>query len=495
MELREYQAKFITDIRESLFTHTRIIATAPTGSGKGVILGAIAEMAARKGSRLIVVSHRIEVVRQNLKQIMRFGIDAGIVSSEVRNVPNSAINVAMAQTLRSRRNTPEFAAFLQNADLLVIDEAHDCNMNFLFEAISARCYVIGLTATPVRYGNQRQLGLDYSDIVQGPQVGALIDLGYLCRCRLFGLDAPKMDDVEWSNERGDYVLSQMAAKFRPKTRYVGVVDNWERLVRGTKTIVFCCSSEQTIGICREFNERGYDARYVLSGSFDEDEEMSGERKSVMDAFARGDFDILVNMNIGTTGLDVPDIKTVVLDFATTSLTKYLQCLGRASRPHSSKDGEFNCLDFGDNWERLGRYEDNRQWYLWHKKSRGGPAPLKECKEDEGGCGRLIPIQWEVCQFCGHVFLSKERIYEIELQEIVAQHAAGEKETNEQYVARKKLEGWGNNRILASICKKNPGKEHAVFLEVIPLLRTNSGEEISPKYWYSFKKFVLKKKKG
>ena len=492
MELRPYQAKFVEDIRHSLGKNRRIVATAPTGSGKGVILGAISELSSRKGTRVLIVSHRIEVVKQNLKQVQKFGIASEMVSAKSRNVPNSAIVVAMAQTLYRRRERPEWAVFLRNTDLLIIDEAHDSNMNFLFECIAPNCFVIGLTATPVRYGNQRQLGLDYFDIVQGPQVGDLIKQGFLCRCKLYGLDAPKMDDVEWSYDRGDYTLAQMAQKFKSKARYVGVVENWERICKGTKTIVFCCSSEQTIGICKEFCDRGYNAKYVLSGSFDEDEELSDERKQVIKDFADNKFNILVNMNIGTTGLDIPDIKTVILNFSTTSLTKYLQCLGRASRPHPSKAGEFICLDFGDNWQELGKYEDDRTWYLWHKKSKGGAAPMKACPEDKGGCGRLIAIQYSDCPFCGFHFQTSEQIYQADLQEIVAKRDWDKKETDREYVARRKLDGWSNNRILCAICMKNPKREHDAFLEAIKILRAEHGSTISEKYWYFFKRKILHK---
>ena len=41
---------------------------------------------------------------------------------------------------------------------------------------------------------------------------------------------------------------------------------------------------------------------------------------------------------------------------------------------------FTVFDFGGNVDRLGNYDDNREWSLWHeaKKSGGGVPPLKEC---------------------------------------------------------------------------------------------------------------------
>lgn len=458
--------------------------------GKGVILGAVADMCAKKWSRTLIVAHRLEIAEQDAKQCSKFGNQAGLVTPKQRNVPISLVTVAMVQTLQRRKDKPEWAAYLKSIKMLIIDEAHTSEFNFLFDYISPECYVCGFTATPVRYGNMRQLGLDYNAIVTGPTVKDLISMGYLCPCKLFSLDAPKMDDVEWDYGRGDYALGQMAAKFQDRAHYVGAVENYQRICNGRKAIVFCCSSEQTIEITMAFNEAGISARYLLSGSFDEDEEYSGLRADVIREFKRGDFQVLVNLGIGTTGLDVPDIEAVLLMFSTTSVTKYLQCLGRASRPAPLKK-DFYCLDFGGNYERLGRYEQDRQWSVWHStKAGGGVPPVKECPQ----CHKLIPVQMQDCPFCQYHFPTQTETYMAELQEIVAQKKDSEEETLEQYVARRKLDGWSNNRILVAICIRNSGNQKEVFMRAIDVLRTKHGVNISPKYYYFFKKEILSKVK-
>lgn len=494
IKLRDYQDKLISDIRYSLPKNKRIIAQATTGAGKTVVFAHIAKMAMQKNSNILIVCHRTEVVTQNAKECENVGVKTTIISPKTKKTPTTKCSSAMAQTLLRRTEKKEWAEYLKTIDILIIDEAHDCSSNFLFEHIKPECFVIGFTATPVRYGNQRQLGYDYNDIVTGPSTQLLIDKGFLCKCRLFSLDAPKMDDVEYDYGRGDYSLSQMAQKFKSKPRYVGTVDNWERIAKGTKTIVFCCSSEQTIEITKEFNARGYNARYLLSGNFDEDEEYSGERQKTLEDFADNKFDILVNLGILTAGFNQKDIKTCVLCYSTTSITKYLQSIGRASRPHPSKNGEFLLLDMGANFERLGRYEDDRKWYLFHNTGKGGgPAPVKECPTDKKGCGRLLPIQVQDCPFCGYHFPTKQEEYQVELQEILAKNEEGP-DTIEKYAARKKLQGWSNPRILASLCAKNPNSQKDVFMKAIKVLNTNHGAKITPQYWHFFSKNILHKSK-
>jgi superfamily II DNA or RNA helicase len=294
-----------------------------------------------------------------------------------------------------------------------------------------------------------------------------------------------MDDVEWSASRGDYNLGQMADKFKSQARYVGAVENYQRICPGEKCLVFCCSSEQTIQVTKAFCEAGVDARYCLSGDFDEDEEYSGERRDVVEGFARGDFPVLVNFGLFTTGLDIPDIKVVMLMFSTTSLVKYLQCLGRASRPAPGKNGEFICMDFGLNFERLGRYEDDREWGVWHKTGAGGGvAPTKICPQ----CQKMIAVQYSDCPFCGYHFPTKQETFRAELQEIVDKRNYERKQTVEEYVAEMKLLGKNTNWILVQVCIMNSKEKKAAFQRAAKVLGLN------PKYYYFFSKNILSKVK-
>lgn len=491
INLRPYQTKAISEVREALAKYRRVLFQSPTGSGKGVVLGTIASLSHAKGKRILIACHRIEIVKQNIKQAERMGIECAMISPKQRNVPTDQTSCAMVQTLQRRVQKEKWAEYLKSIDLLMIDEAHIANFSWLFNYISDKCFVVGFSATPCRQGNaQPQLGLEYRALVTGVSIKELIAQGYLCKCKLYSIDAPKLDDVEWDYARGDYALGQMAQKFKSRAKYVGAVDNYERLINGKKTIVFCCSSEQCIEITKAFNERGIKAKYLLSASFDEDSEYSDERSKLLDDFANGEFQVLVNLGCAVAGTDIPSIEAVILMYATTSVAKYLQSIGRSARIAPNKNGVFYCLDFGGNYERLGRYEDDRLWGLWHNTSAGGGvAPTKICPQ----CGAMIAVMYSDCPFCSYHYPSKQEVYEAELQEI-AERSEGEVETLEQWVARKKLEGKKTNWILVNICINNPDNQKEAFMRAIEVLRTQHGEKLSPKYWYFFKRSILDKVK-
>lgn len=491
INLRPYQTKAISEVREALAKYRRVLFQSPTGSGKGVVLGTIASLSHAKGKKILIACHRIEIVKQNIKQAERMGIECAMISPKQRNVPTEQASCAMVQTLQRRVQKEEWVEYLKSIDLLMIDEAHIANFSWLFNYISDRCFVVGFSATPCRQGNaQPQLGLEYRALVTGVSIKELIAQGYLCKCKLYSIDAPKLDDVEWDYARGDYALGQMAQKFKSRAKYVGAVDNYERLINGKKTIVFCCSSEQCIEITKAFNERGIKAKYLLSASFDEDSEYSDERAKLFDDFANGEFQVLVNLGCAVAGTDIPSIEAVILMYATTSVAKYLQSIGRSARIAPNKNGVFYCLDFGGNYDRLGRYEDDRLWGLWHNISAGGGvAPTKICPQ----CGAMIAVMYQDCPFCSYHYPSKQEVYEAELQEI-AERNEGEAETLEQWVARKKLEGKKTNWILVNICINNPDNQKEAFMRAIEVLRTQHGEKLSPKYYYFFRKNILDKVK-
>jgi len=492
LELRDYQADSVAEIRTALAKYRRIVCIMPTGSGKSLVLGYTAALAAQKGTRTLILAHREEIMKQNADKCAKCGVEPQIISPKHRKVPTGLVAVGMVQTLQRRIEKPEWLEYVKSIQMLILDEAHICNYGFLFDIISDKCYVVGYTATMARYGGMKQAGLEYNAMVTGPSVKDLINMGYLCRCKLYSLDAPSMDDVEWDYGRGDYNLSQMSQKFKSKARYVGAVENYQRICPGEKAIVFACSSEQCIGLTQEFNDHGIKAKYLLSNSFDEDEELSDDRKQLLKDFDEGKFDVLVNLGIGVAGLDVPSIKVVMLMYSTTSVVKYLQSLGRCSRPAPGKNGEFICLDFGRNHERLGRYEDDRTYSLWHNTGAGGGVPpTKICPQ----CGKMVPVSWKQCQFCQYVWPTQQEIYNAELNEIIAQKKEDEEETLEQYVARRKLDGWSNNRILVAVCIKNADNQKEAFMRSIEVLRTKHGENISPKFWYFFRTQILSKVKA
>ena len=453
----------------------------------------IAQQSGKYGRKVLILSNRIEILKQNGGSLCNFGLDVQYIDRNHAQIPTSRIAVGMSQTLKRRIEKPEWQEYVNNIDLCIVDEAHCCDHDFVYHFLKDSCFVLLVTATPQRQGKQAQLGHFARAMVTGVPVKELVQLGYLTPARHFTIAAPKLDDVEIDNNSQEYNQKSLAKKFEDNRVYYGVIDEWFRICPDRKTLMFCVSSTQAIECTKIFVERGIKARYVLSGNFDDDAAYSGERSEIMDAFANNEFQVLVNVGVCTAGTDIVDIDCIIANYATTSMTKWRQSIGRGSRICNGKK-DFIILDAGDNIRRLGFFEQEIEWSLWHDESAGGGIQqMKECPTDKidinhnKGCGQRVPASCKVCPACGFKFPTDKDEVVLHLEEV------SEKEVQDvvSWAAKKKLEGWKLSRIMVQVCSANVGEERKAFIEVYCKLY-NKTESEAKKYWFVFKKNVWDK---
>lgn len=459
IKLRDYQENIVQQVRDNFEQGKKsLIVQAPTGAGKTVIFSYIAQQAASRKKKILIVTDRAELLIQTHGALSEFGLHAYKIQAGTRFISQkSDVFVGMTQTLRNRFKNPAWQEWLKNEiDLVIIDEAHIQISNHLFEKkLLQNKFVLGFTATPRRSGKMRQLGIDYEGLIIGPSVAELIERGFLVRDDYFGTKGASLDGLKYSAMKGDFAEKEMFQAFNKSKLYAGVVKNWLEVAKGTKTIVFCVNIEHVIHTVEEFQKNGIDARFVTSSmaqprplkldASEGDKEVyneklrlydlyvesfgywSGERSRIIKGFKQGDFNVLVNAGIATTGFDVPNIKTVIVNRATLSTTLWLQMVGRGSRIYPGKES-FNILDFGENAPRLGHYTAPQNWALWHEASKegGGVPPMKDCgfdskgrviKSNKEGCGRMILAAYKVCPFCGFKY-PKKKLQEVELNSIL-----------------------------------------------------------------------------
>lgn len=383
MLFREYQEKLISALRNDFRQGIkRAILCAPTGSGKTVMFSFMAKEHAAKGGKVLVITHRGELLKQASEELGA----TQIIDAKTKVVNSEApITVAMVETLHKRNNL--LSDFIASRTLIICDEAHLENFTKIFPMISNDTYVIGATATPYRKSNQNCLSEFYQSIIQEIDTPELINLGYLSKAITYAVDI----DLSRAKKTGtDYDTS---AIYTENKTYIGVVNNYLKYSNG-KALLFASNVENSIQVCSELLSAGIDAKHIDGGN------SIDERDSTFKWFQSIEKGVLCNCGIATTGYNQPDIDTIILYRATTSLPLFLQMCGRGSRVTDSKK-EFKILDFGNNVRRLGFWEQPRTWSLYKQPKRVKnelPAPMTECDN----CGALYYLAAPFCPYCNEV---------------------------------------------------------------------------------------------
>jgi superfamily II DNA or RNA helicase len=437
------------------------IAYGPPRFGKTVIFSSIANDFAKNGRKILIITDRTELLDQSGKTLKNFDLPVFYIEAGCRYVnKNYSVYVGMTRTIENRVGKKYWDEFLSDPYLtIIIDECHIQNFNHLFqhEWIWNK-WVIGFTGTPPRQGKQRQLGLDYETIVKEVTIKELLERGRLVNCDIATSTPPDTSDVGIDSKTGDYKTNELYQKFDSRNLYKGVVRDYSDNVYGTKFICYCINKTHAINTAIEFYRAGVDVRFLVSGSNEpkkptenagrgawvryeerlKDYELykkwfpilSGKRSEIIQDFRDNKFTGIVNVEILTKGFNCPDVETIILNYKTKSLTKYLQSALRGATACGDWKTHFNIRDFGDNYAEFGDPLKDREFSLWHYESnKEGLPPVKECgyntdgkpinTNGRKGCRRLIPASYKICPFpdCGFKYPEKN-LQETELQQIM-----------------------------------------------------------------------------
>jgi superfamily II DNA or RNA helicase len=395
--LRDYQTKFIADIRNLIYHKKSIIACAATGSGKTKTFLAMADNAISKGTTTLILSESRKIFDQISAERNCIEISAGVKHVWIEP---GMMYLAMAQTLSRRPFIIKQFAELSSRMLLIVDEAHVGTSSKVIEQMP-QAFKIGFTATP-DYKVAKHLPKIYNGIVIGPQPQELIEMGYLAPYYHYERKAVDLSKLT-RDSKGEYTeASQLEAFSKPQV-FAGL---YQDLAKQTfkKAIIYCSSIKHCDQVAADLRARGYLISVVHTANPKADQELS--------QFMTQSVTICVSVGILTKGFDFPAIDLVILQRATTSLALYCQMIGRGSR--TDKDNgktHFTVLDYGGNASRHGLWDSPFNWAeLWkkQKKKREGLPAVKECPK----CFLMVAASVAICPECGHKFVAKKLTDEI-----------------------------------------------------------------------------------
>ncbi|MBF0111051.1 MAG: DEAD/DEAH box helicase [Magnetococcales bacterium] len=385
--LRPYQIQAVDRLRSTIRAgHRRIVLVAPTGAGKTIIASHIIHSAVARGTMVLFLAHRRELINQASSKLDDVGIDHGVVMADhPRDRPELPVQVASVQTLVRRlegnSGLPE---------LIIIDEAHRATAASYRNILHRfpRATVLGLTATPER-SDGRGLGELFEEIIEVASTAELTEMGFLVPARIHAPSIPDLAKLKIT--QGDYDKGQAFAVMDRAVIVGEIVEHWLHLAKGRTTVAFAVNVEHSKHIRDSFLAEGVHAEH-LDGTTPET-----ERDAILNRLATGETLIVANCGILTEGWDLPRTSCAVLARPTKSTGLYLQMVGRVLRTDPGK-GDAIILDHAGCVHEHGFPTDPREWSFEGKKRQKekNEAKLKICP----GCFFAFSPGRKVCPQCG-----------------------------------------------------------------------------------------------
>ncbi len=308
MELRPYQQECIDTItRQSPGAYLVQMAT---GLGKTVTFANIP----RRSGRVLILSHREELVRQPVKYYTcSFGVEQGQNHANGEDVVSASV-ASMARRLE-RFDPYEF-------DTIICDEAHHAAAN-TYRRIFAHFHprmLLGFTATPAR-GDKVRLDDVFQKIIFQRDLRWGIQNGYLCDIFCKRIDIG-YDLTAVHTRQGDYAPGELDEAME------GTADAIAQAYREHAvgaTLIFAVSVRQAEEIAGRIK-----GAVVVTGK-------TKDRAAVVEAFTAGVIPCIVNCMVFTEGTDIPRVETVIVARPTQSETLYAQMVGRGLRLYPGKE--------------------------------------------------------------------------------------------------------------------------------------------------------------
>jgi DNA repair protein RadD len=382
MNLYPYQLQGVSKIREAFGRVKRVLYVLPTSGGKTVIMSHIALKTIQRNRRVLIIVHRVELLRQTGQKLAAMGIPHGYISTEHTQNDQWPVQIAMVATLVNRKTEP--------FNLIIVDECHHTPSATYQDVISRHpdAYLLGVTATPCRLDG-KGLADCFDEMVQGPQIYDLIEFGSLTPPVTYapavGIDLKGVRSVA-----GDYVRSALEEAVSKPSVTGSAVKEYTTHAPGRPCVVFCVSVAHAEQVAAEFRLQGYRAVSV-DGKTDRD-----ERERMIQGLADGTVQVLCSCDIISEGTDVPAIEVGISLRPTKSLSLYIQQMGRVLRRHEGKTRAL-LLDHAGNCHRHGLITMHRDWTLEEGAEKKRTASeIRQCTK----CYAVYESSGTVCPECG-----------------------------------------------------------------------------------------------
>lgn len=292
------------------------VCSLATSAGKTLIAAHLSDYLVREhGARVLFCGDRRELIDQPVEKFAKAcGIHAAVHSGNDKASPNASVVIGSVQTLV--RRLPAGRPFTH----IISDEAHRYveGRHKIHEAYPD-AKVLGITATNFRR-NTADLSEWFETICFDLGTFDLIQEGYITPIKALTLPL-KVDLTGVRQKSGDFDQEQVAGLLVPQYRAIAAAIKEHAPERSI--LAFLPLIQSSVEFAQVMREEGLTAMHC-DGS-------TGDRKEVLAQFERGDFQILSNSQVFSTGTDFIRCSALLNLAVTRSRGEFRQRAGRIMR--------------------------------------------------------------------------------------------------------------------------------------------------------------------
>lgn len=404
LSLRPYQTQAVDAVFDYWSTGGgNPLVDLATGTGKSLVIAEVIRrlIAEYPSLRVLSLVHVKELVKGNADELKRHAphLQVGVNSAGLgqRDLRQQILFAGI-------QSVSHISGKLGPRDLLIIDEAHLLpksgigRYHTLIEGMrrfNPDLRVLGMTATPYRLDSGR---LDEGDgkifdkIVYTYSISQGVEEGYLSPLVAKGTSR-KLDVSGVAKRGGEFIAGALEeAVNQDEVTQAACQEIVQRGHDRRSWLVFACGLDHAAAVRDALRLRGVSCEMVTG------ETPNGARDQIISRFSRGEIRALVNVNVLTTGFNVPRVDLLAFLRPTLSTSLYVQMIGRGSR---LAEGKSDCLvlDFAGNIRRHGPVDDVyvRPGKIDSGRVKEETVRAKECPQ----CGTLVGMRVYECPECQH----------------------------------------------------------------------------------------------
>jgi len=336
MILRPYEIEAVNAVWNEWKEHTSTMLVLPTGTGKTIVMAELIRRCFPR--RVMFLAHREELIFQAQNKIeLVTGFKTAVEMGELKTVDDTISDPQVIISTIQTQNAGgdgggRMGKFLpDDYGYLFVDENHHSTSKSYRRVIdyyrqNPQLKVLGVTATPDR-ADKEALGQVFDSVAYDYEILDAIHQGWLVPIEQQMIHVEGLDFSKVRTTAGDLNGADLSKIMELEKSLHAVADPTVSISGNRRTLIFTVSVVQAERLADILNRHKPNSAAWICGKTDKI-----ERRQILQNYAAGRIQYVVNVGCLTEGFDDPGVELIVMARPTKSRALYAQMAGRATRP-------------------------------------------------------------------------------------------------------------------------------------------------------------------